>query len=152
MSDTIVLSPQGKLKLEEELEDLKKNKRKQVAERISTAKEFGDLSENAEYHEAKEEQAFIEGRILELEHILKVAQVVLSVESHLAGIGSKLTVEKDGKPMNLTLVGATEADPTNGRISLDSPLGQALLQKTSKDEFDLETPGGTSHYKIITIQ
>ena len=151
MYDEIILSPLGRQKLEEELDDMKKNRRRQVAERISIAKEFGDLSENAEYHEAKEEQAFIEGRILELEHILKVGRVVDQSESKTVNVGSTVTISKDGKPLTIQLVGATEADPTNGKISLDSPLGQALLELAVKDEFDLQTPAGLSHYRIEKI-
>ena len=151
MHEEIVLSPQGRQKLENELDDLKKNRRRQVAERIGLAKEFGDLSENAEYHEAKEEQAFIEGRILELEHILKVGRVVDQTASLSVNVGSTVTLTKDGTPLTIQLVGATEADPSNGKISLDSPLGQALLDLTAKSEFDLQTPAGLSHYKIEKI-
>ncbi len=152
MSDTIVLSPAGKKKLEEELEDLKRNKRKQIAERISTAKEFGDLSENAEYHEAKEEQAFIEGRIIELEHILKVAEVVDSADSTTVTVGSKVTLKKNNIDLQVEIVGATEANPSEGKISLESPLGQALFGREIGQSFELETPGGTNHYLIEVIK
>ncbi|MFH0873567.1 MAG: transcription elongation factor GreA [Candidatus Komeilibacteria bacterium] len=151
MYDEIVLSPQGRRNLEKELDDLKKNRRRQVAERISIAKEFGDLSENAEYHEAKEEQAFIEGRIIELEHILKVGRVVDQSASKAVNVGSTVHLTRDGKDLTIELVGATEADPTNGKISIDSPLGQAIFDLTVKDEFDLRTPAGLSHYRIEKI-
>jgi transcription elongation factor GreA len=152
MSDTIVLSPAGKKKLQEELEDLKRNKRKQVAERISTAKEFGDLSENAEYHEAKEEQAFIEGRIIELEHVLKVAEVADSADSKTITVGSKVVLKKNSQPLELEVVGATEANPAEGKISLESPLGQALLGREVGEVFELETPGGINHYIVESIK
>lgn len=151
MSDPIILSPEGKKKLEEELQDFKKNKRMKVAERIATAKEFGDLSENAEYHEAKEEQAFIEGRILELEHMLKVAQVVETSDSKEINVGSQVELEKDGNKMEVQVVGATEADPTNGKISLDSPLGTGMVGKKKGDEFEVKTPVGVVKYKIKKV-
>ena len=152
MSDEIILSPDGKKKLVEELEHLKKNKRREVAERISTAKEFGDLSENAEYHEAKDEQAFIEGRILELEHLLKIATVVAAKKSKTANVGSSIELQKNGSTMNLRLVGATEADPGSGKISVDSPLGNAVFGKNEGEDFELQTPGGLAIYKIISIK
>jgi len=152
MSDTIVLSPAGKKKLEAELEILKKDKRKQIAERISTAKEFGDLSENAEYHEAKEEQAFTEGRIIELEHILKVAEVADSTDSKSITVGSKVTLKKNQAEFLIEIVGATEANPAEGKISLESPLGQALLGREIGESFDLETPSGLHHYAVEVIK
>ncbi len=151
MTNQIILSPEGKKKIELELEDLKKNKRRQIADRITTAKEFGDLSENAEYHDAKEEQAFIEGHILELEHIIKTARVMDKTGSATVHVGSDIKLSKDDKDLELKIVGATEADPSQGKISVDSPLGEALMGKKSGEEFDLQTPGGLSHYKITKV-
>jgi|SRR3989344_2377034 len=151
MSDDLLISVDGKRKLEEELGYLKRDKRKAVAERISTAKEFGDLSENAEYHEAKEEQAFVESRILQLEHILKTARLAKQNRSKTAGIGSVMELKKEGQAISLTLVGATEADPSAGKISMESPLGRALLGRLAGETFELETPSGLFKYKIVKI-
>ena len=146
------LSKEGAEKLKEELEDLKLNKRKEVSERIKIAREFGDLKENAEYHEAKDEQGFIEGRILELENILKTAKIVMKKKSSdIVSIGSRIIIEKEGENMEFTIVGSTEANPSAGKISLDSPLGQAFLNKKVNDICQVELPAGEVEYKIIKI-
>lgn len=151
--DKMVLTKEGLAKLEEELDYLKNEKRHQVADRIKQAKEFGDLSENAEYQEAKEEQAFVEGRILELDSIIKTAVVAEKTNgSDKVSIGSKVTVEKDGgDKTEFTIVGSTEADPVNRKISLDSPLAQALIDKKVGDETEVELPAGKVTYKILEI-
>ena len=139
--------------LKEKLEDLKINKRREIAERLKQAKEFGDLSENAEYQEAKEEQAFTEGRILELEHLVKTSIVAENNNNNdVVNIGNMVTVEKDGHQSDFTVVGSTEADPINGRISLESPLGDALLNKKVGDEATVDLPSGKAVYKILKIQ
>ena len=146
------LSKEGAEKLKEELEDLKLNKRKEVSERIKIAREFGDLKENAEYHEAKDEQGFIEGRILELENILKTAKIVMKKKSSdIVNIGSRIIIEKEGENMEFTIVGSTEANPSAGKISLDSPLGQAFLNKKVNDICQVELLAGEVEYKIIKI-
>lgn len=151
--DKKVLTKEGFSKLQEELEYLKNEKRPQVAERIKQAKEFGDLSENAEYQEAKEEQAFTEGRILELEHLIKTSIMVTdNHNSGLVNVGNTVTVVKDGHQSNFTVVGSTEADPINGRISLESPLGHALLDKKIGDEVEVNLPSGRAIYKILEIK
>ena len=147
-----ILSKEGAKKLKEELEDLKLNKRKRVSERIKIAREFGDLKENSEYHEAKDEQGFIEGRILELDNLLKTAKVVMKKKSSdIVSIGSRIIVEKEKENMEFTIVGSTEANPSAGEISLDSPLGQAFLNKKVNDICQVKLPVGDEDYKIIKI-
>ena len=138
--------------LTKELDDLRTVRRREVAEQLEYARSLGDLSENAEYHEAKDEQAFIEGRILELEHLLKIATVVAAKKSKTANVGSSIELQKNGSTMNLRLVGATEADPGSGKISVDSPLGNAVFGKNEGEDFELQTPGGLAIYKIISIK
>ena len=146
------ITREGLEKLKMELGHLSDVKRKEIAERLEKCLAFGDLIENAEYHETKEEQAFIEGRILELEHTLKVAEVADAAGSKTASVGSEIVLEKNGAPLKISLVGATEADPANGKISIDSPLGKALLGKAVKDQFELQTPNGLSVYKVVTLK
>lgn len=150
--DKKVLTQAGFDKLKEELEELKTNGRIRVAERIKTAKEYGDLSENAEYQEAKEEQAFIEGRIMELENLIKTSTIVeANGDTDYIGVGSKVQVEKNGLKSEFTIVGSTEADPVNNKISLESPIGRALLSKKVDDIVEVELPGGVAHYKVLQI-
>lgn len=147
-----VFTAQGLNKLKEELEYLQTTKRKEVADRIKVAKEYGDLSENAEYQEAKEEQAFVEGRVIELEHMVKTAVVAEEGGSNdSVRVGSQVTVDKDGQEFNFTIVGSTEADPINGKISLESPLGQAMLNHKIGEEFEVDLPSGKVVYKITNI-
>lgn len=141
--------------LQKELEILVKDKRKEVAEKLEYAKSLGDLSENAEYHEARDTQAAIEDRIKKIENILKNAVIVS--EKHLtdvASIGSKVTVVKDGNKEEkiYTLVGAEEADLSAGKISIRSPLGEAVVGKKKGEKFNFNTPSGPVAYKIIDIQ
>lgn len=152
MNEGIVLSPQGLKRLQEELGHLTGERRAEIAERIQQARDYGDLSENAEYHDAKEEQAFVEGRIAEIEHILKHATVVEGHAANEVGIGSRVTVAEGGADTLYQIVGATEADPASGKISIDSPLGTALLGKAAGDQILLETPGGTRSLIIKAIE
>ncbi len=148
-----ILTKKGLNKLKKELEDLKHKKRPEIAERIRQAKELGDLSENAEYHQAKDEQSFIEGRVLELEHLIKTCEIAEeNTNNDEVGVGSKVTVSKDGATLNLTIVGSTEADPSNGRISLESPIGEALLGKKVGDEVEVELPAGVNKYRVVNIE
>ena len=150
--DKKVLSKEGLIKLKEELEYLKNTKRPQVSERIKLAKEFGDLSENAEYQEAKDEQAFVEGRILELEHLIKTSIVADDNQSNdLVNVGSEVVVDREGQVMRLTIVGSTEAEPASGRISLESPFGQALLGRKVGDEVEIKLPTSQVKCKILEI-
>ncbi|MFA6252750.1 MAG: transcription elongation factor GreA [Patescibacteria group bacterium] len=148
-----VFTQEGLNNLIRELDELKNFKRKEVADRIKSAKEFGDLSENAEYQEAKEQQGFIEGRIMQLEALIKTA-VVAETSGHgqLIGIGSHVEVEKNNQKMSFTIVGSTEADPVNKKISHESPMGQALLGHKVGDEIEVKLPNGLAQYKIVTIK
>ncbi|HNZ86389.1 MAG TPA: transcription elongation factor GreA [bacterium] len=149
------LTEDGYKKLKEELEYLKKTKRLEVAKRIDKAREFGDLSENAEYQDAKEEQAFIEGRILEIEHLFKTSSVVdtsVSSRGDAIGIGSKIVVDFDGERKEFEIVGATDSDPLKGLISYNSPLGKSFVGKSKGDEFEVDVPRGIIKCKILDIK
>ena len=139
--------------LELELAELKLNRRKEVAERLEFAKSLGDLSENAEYHAAREEQTEIEERINQLELLLKTSEIVNIHHSSVVEIGSTLTVEKlsDKVKMKLTLVGSEETDVHAGKISGSSPLGRALVGKKRGETVTIETPRGQVDYKIISL-
>ncbi|MFH1098491.1 MAG: transcription elongation factor GreA [Candidatus Uhrbacteria bacterium] len=152
-NDAIYLTPAGLEKLREDLHQLKYARRKEIAEKIEHAKELGDLSENAEYQEAKDEQAFIEGRIIELENLLNSATVVAPPsETKRVSIGSTACLGSDNGERTFTIVGANEADPGRGMISNDSPLGQALLGKSVGEEVEVKVPKGTTvTYKVLSI-
>lgn len=155
MAKEIIVTDEGLRKLELELEELKTIKRKEVAEKIKVALSFGDLSENSEYDEAKNEQAFVESRIATLEAMLKVAKVVDESElsTDKVAIGSKVKV------LNLTrnteavynIVGSTESDPLKGKISDESPIGKALVGSKVGDEVSVEAPAGIINIKILEI-
>ncbi|MDI6828289.1 MAG: transcription elongation factor GreA [Armatimonadota bacterium] len=151
----LILTPEGLKKIEEELEHLRTVHRKAVAERIRESKQFGELSENAEYEEAKNEQAFIEGRILELKRILQNAHVIEADEVHTddVGVGSKVTVRDldTNEEWVYTIVGSVEADPGENRISDESPVGQALIGKKVGDIVTVEIPAGAAKYEITKI-
>lgn len=151
----IVLTHEGLIKLEEELQELKVVRRKDVAAKIKEARGQGDLSENAEYDAAKEEQAEIEARIITIEKMLRNAEVIDEGEIHTGrvNLGNKVKiydVEFD-EEIVYTLVGSAEADPQSGRISNESPLGIAILGHSAGDEIDVEAPEGTVKYKILEI-
>lgn len=151
--DTKIITKEGLDKLEKELDYLKNTKRHEMSQRIKIAKDHGDLSENAEYHEAKDEQGFVEGRILELEHLLKTAIVAEEVvNSDIVVVGSSVVVDRQGERLTLTIVGSTEADPARGKISLESPIGEALLDKKVNDEVEVKLPNGIVVYKILEIK
>ena len=146
----------GKRKLEEELEFLKTERRKEVVERIKIARSFGDLSENSEYDSAKEEQAFVEGRIIQLEKMIRNA-VMIEDEATSANVVSlgktvKFIELPDGDEEEYTIVGSAESDPAEGKISNDSPMAQSLLGKGINDEVIVNTPGGEMEIKIIDIR
>ena len=153
MTKQTFISEEGLKKLENELAELKTVKRKEVAEKIKVALSFGDLSENSEYDEAKNEQAIIEGRIAEIENQLKNVHVLDDSEigTEAVHVGSVVTVRVKGKKSDTTyrLVGSTEADPLNGCISDESPIGKALIGHSAGDEIEVETPGGIV---VLTIQ
>ncbi|HEX7588789.1 MAG TPA: transcription elongation factor GreA [Anaerolineae bacterium] len=151
----IFLTPAGRTKLEAELENLRTVKRAQVAERIHSAKEEGDIMENSAYDEAKNEQAFVEGRIMTIEQMLKNAVMIDATRaSDIVGIGSYVTVLERGSKDDETfqIVGSAEADPTKGRISNESPVGRALLGKRVGDEVQIKIPDGIRYLKITEIR
>lgn len=152
----IVLTKEGLVKLERELDDLKSVHRKEVNDRIRQAKEFGDLSENAEYEDAKQEQAFIEGRILKLEGMIRNARLIDELEYAVGEVhlGSTVKVKdlKNGTSHEFALVGSAESDPPNQRISNESPLGRALMGKKKGETVDVATPRGIVKYKIEQIK
>jgi transcription elongation factor GreA len=151
----LVLTREGLQKLEEELDDLKTVHRREVNERIRQAKEFGDISENAEYEDAKQEQAFVEGRILKVESMIRNARIIdaslyNSDEVHL-GATVKVKDSKTGQSHEFTIVGSTEADPVNHRLSNESPLGSALMGKKKGETVAVTTPRGIASYKVEAI-
>ena len=152
----IIITPEGYSKFEKELERLRTVDRHQVADRIRESKQFGEFSENAEYEEAKNEQAFVEGRIDELRRILQNAHVLNPKEIRTSeiGIGSKVTVhdEEIDEDWSFTLVGSVESDPGADRISDESPVGRALLGKKVGDVVSVAVPDGTIHYKVVKIR
>ena len=155
MSDQTFLTPEGLKKLEEELIHLRTVRRAQVAERLHNAQEDGELIENAEYEDAKNEQAFLEGKIMSLEAMLSNA-VLISKEKGTDGVvrlGSKITIKEvgGGKPEVYQLVGAAEANPKDGRISNESPLGKALLGRKIGDEIKVNAPSGTIPFKVVAV-
>ncbi len=150
MSDQII-SEEGYHKLEEEYHTLSTAKRREIADRIEKAKELGDLSENAEYADAKEAQAFNEGRISEIANLLKNLTVVKNTSHNEVGMGSKVTVEIDGQKKEYTIVSFNEADPLSGLISNESPMGEAFVGKKVGEKVVVHSPKGDMTYKINKI-
>jgi len=152
---TTFLTREGYQKLQEELEHLSTVKRQEVANRLHEAMEGGELIENAEYEAAKNEQAFVEGRIQELEVILASARVIdetAKSKSDVVQVGSTVTIQENGsKPEKYTIVGAAEANPREGRISNESPIGRAILNHRTGEEVQVEAPGGMYKVRIIKI-
>lgn len=149
-SDAVYLTQEGLDKLKTELQSLK-DRRPDVAKRIKTARDMGDLSENAEYTAAREEQAFIEGKIFELENIIKNAQVSKISDDGSITVGAKVVVHVDGEEEEFHIVGAPEADPLKGKISHASPIGAALLGKKAGDSVTVEAPIGTVTYTVVKV-
>ena len=154
MDEKQYLSKEKFNELIKELEQLKTEKRKEVAEKLEFAKSLGDLSENAEYQEARDEQAKMEDRILNLEAILKTAEIVSHKKGGTISIGSKVVVRKEGTQTEQTfcIVGSEEIDMTAGKISNKSPLGVALLDKAKGDEVICDTPNGDMRYTIVDVK
>ena len=145
----------GKLKLEQELAELEGPRRQEISRRLKSAIEMGDLSENADYISAKEDQGFLEGRILEIKAILNNSVVVDENDTNTdeIQIGNKVTLQEGNYPEEVyELVGANEADPRYGKISYESPLGTALIGKRKGDTITVNAPGGTLHFKIVKIE
>jgi transcription elongation factor GreA len=155
-SKKYVMTYEGIRKLEQELENLKTVKRKEITEKIKTALSFGDLSENSEYDSAKNEQAFVEGRIVQLENMLKNATIVDEDEipPDVVSVGSIVKV-KDydfNEEVEYLIVGSAEADPVNNKISNESPVGKGLVGKKAGDIIEIQVPDGVSKYKILSIR
>lgn len=140
--------------LSSELEYLKKTKRKEIADQLEYAKSLGDLSENAEYHEARNEQGVVEDRINKLEEILKNATIISNHTTDIVAIGSTVVVEKSGSKEEkvYTVVGGEESDLSHGKISIHSPFGKAVIGKKKGESFTYDAPSGPITYKIIKIQ
>ncbi|WP_456278186.1 transcription elongation factor GreA [Bacillus sp. AK128] len=153
---TYPMTKAGKEKIEQELEQLKTVKRKEVVERIKIARGFGDLSENSEYDAAKDEQAFVEGRISLLENMIRKAVLIEDVaeDTNSVSLGKTVTFSElpDGEEETYTIVGSAEADPFEGKISNDSPIAKSLMGKQVGDQVNVQTPGGDMQVKIISIK
>ena len=152
----VLVTKEGLKKLEEELAELIGNRRKEVADRLAEAISYGDLSENSEYDEAKNEQAFVELRISELEEQIKFAEIIKesqTVEKGIIQIGSTVTLKHpNGEEHEYTIVGSTESDPMMHKISNESPVGQAVLGKKAKDKIEIEAPHGKFKYEILKVK
>jgi len=147
------LTPEGEIKLINELAELKGPRREELAQRLRSAIQMGDLSENADYHKAKEDQAFLEGRIQEIEAVLRSAVIIEKSEGDFVTVGSHVTIqEADFDPETFYVVGAKEADPRNGRISNESPIGSALMNHKVGDVVEADTPGGKLRFKILKVE
>ncbi len=156
MNREVILTEEGYNRLQEELEQLQTVRRREVAERIKEAREFGDISENSEYEDAKNEQAMVEGRIIHLETQLRSAQVidVAHVSTETVSVGVRVTI-KDAKAkanVEYLIVGSGESDPRNGMISSESPIGRALLGKKKGEKVSVGTAKGAVHYSIVKIE
>lgn len=157
--DETFVTKEGLKRLKDELDHLKDTRRKEVAQRLKEAISYGDLSENSEYEEAKNEQAFIEGRIIELEHKIKSAKIITDKTDKKLGkeinIGSTVSVrdisDADENVVTYTIVGATEADPFDYKVSNESPIGKALLSHVRGDMVKVHTPSGVIEYEIVKV-
>jgi transcription elongation factor GreA len=148
------LTPEGEAKLKIELAQLTGPGREELAQRLRSAIQMGDLSENADYHKAKEDQSFLEGRIQEIQAILQNSVIIeKSASRDVVTIGSHVTIQEQGSPPETYhLVGPTEADPRNGKISHESPIGSSLMDKKIGDIAEAEAPGGKIKFKVLKIE
>lgn len=148
------ISKEALEKLKEELHYLKSVKRKEITERIEAALALGDLSENAEYHDAKDEMAMLDGKIAEMLNQLKNVVIIddQKKETGVVGIGSEIEVETDGQKIIYKIVGPKEADPAHGMISNETPLAQALLGHKQGEQVEFDAPSGKKYYKILSIK
>ncbi len=153
MKEEYLLTKEGADKMRAELEDMKTNQREDLAKRLRFAISQGDLSENADYHKAKEDQAFLEGRIREYEEKLAGAKIIDSSSNNgYVDVGTTVTIQEGSYPEEkYFMVGAHEANPSEGRISNESPIGKALLGHKAGDSVTVETPGGKTKFKIIKV-
>ncbi|MCK8816984.1 transcription elongation factor GreA [Natroniella sulfidigena] len=156
MNEKVIVSEEGLNKLKEELEYLRGAKRREVAKRIKQALDFGDISENSEYDDAKNEQAFVEGRIKELEQMIKNAEVINKdeIDTTEVSVGTTVTIKdlEEDEEFEYEIVGSTESDPDEKRISNESPLGKALIGNSVGDIIGVEAPVGVIEYEILAIK
>jgi transcription elongation factor GreA len=153
MAHQTYLTPEGETKLKTELAELTGRRREELAQRLRSAIQMGDLSENADYHKAKEDQAFLEGRIQEIEAVLRTAVIIEKKYGDTVTVGSSVTIQEENfPPETYYLVGAKEADPRNGKISNESPIGRALMDHKVGDIVETETPAGKITLKILKIE
>ncbi len=153
MSNQMYLTAEGEAKLKIELAELKGPRREELAARLRSAIQMGDLSENADYHKAKEDQGFLEGRIQEIEAILRSAMIIEKNQSDVVSVGAHVTIQEEGfDPETFFVVGAKEADPRNGKISNESPIGSALMNHKVGEVVTADTPGGKLKLKILKIE
>ena len=153
MEKDYILTQEGKAKLEEELHYLETEKRAEIGERIRVAREFGDISENSEYDEAKNAQAFLEGRIVQLEQQIRTAQIIVKGKKNRIDVGSTVTIEdmEEHVKETVTIVGSAESNPFEGRISNESPVGRALVGAKAGDIVEADAPNSVIKYKVISI-
>jgi transcription elongation factor GreA len=155
MTNEVILTSAKLEDLKKQLYEYKHAKRLEVAKRIEEAKEYGDLSENSEYEEAKNQQAFVEGKIAEIEEIIKNATIVdqkASVDGKIV-IGSSVSLKTStGQKLDYMLVGALESDPSHGKISIDSPVGKAFMNKRQGDKIVVSLPTGKSEFEVLTVR
>ncbi|HUI89095.1 MAG TPA: transcription elongation factor GreA [Anaerolineales bacterium] len=154
MPEPTYLTAEGEAKLKAELLELKGPRREELAKRLRSAIQMGDLSENADYHKAKEDQGFLEGRIQEIEYLLRNAVIIeKSASQDMVGVGSRVTIQEGSLPSETYhVVGAKEADPRNGKISNESPIGRALMDHRLGETVEAETPAGKIKLKILKIE
>lgn len=153
MNQQTYLTPEGAARLRAELAELTGPRREELSQRLRSAIQMGDLSENADYHKAKEDQAFLEGRIQEIEAVLRTAIIVEKTHSDVVTVGSMVTVQEENfSPETYQIVGAKEADSRNSKISNESPIGRALMEHRVGDIVEAETPGGKIKFKILKIE
>jgi transcription elongation factor greA len=150
MNKKYQITDSGRKELEKELVELK-SRRGEIAEKIAEARSFGDLSENAEYDAAREEQGLLETRVIEIEDILQHASIIKSADATVVGLGSAVELKNSDKTVTYTVVGPVEADPMEGKISDESPIGQALMGKKVGDEVTISTPKGEIVYTISSL-
>ncbi|WP_251547957.1 transcription elongation factor GreA [Limosilactobacillus caecicola] len=153
---TFPMTVDGKEKLEQELEDLRLKRRPEVIKRIKIARSYGDLSENSEYESAKDEQAFVEGRISQIENMLQYAVIIDNddVDADEVSMGRSVTFKElpDEEPETYTIVGESESDPLSGKISNESPMAKGLLGHKVGEQVDIEIPSGTMHVEILEVK
>jgi len=150
MNKKYQITDSGRKELEKELAELK-SRRGEIAEKIAEARSFGDLSENAEYDAAREEQGLLETRVIEIEDILQHASIIKAADATVVGLGSAVELKNSDKMVTYTVVGPVEADPMEGKISDESPIGQALMGKKVGDEVTISTPKGEIVYTISSL-